>query len=71
MKIALGTIPIAVAKVVGRNHEADHAAIDETQVPVIVFVNLEQRNHVVGILLTYLFIIRLSNQVKALVGISF
>ena len=71
MKIALGTVPIAVAKVIGRNHEADHAAIDETQVPIIIFVNLEQRNHVVGILLAYLFIIRFAQQVEALVSIGF
>ena len=71
MKIALGTVPIAVAEVVGRNHEADHAAIDETQVPVIVFVNLEQRNHVVGILLANLFVIRFAQQVETLVSISF
>ena len=71
MQVALDAIPIAVSEVVGRNHEADHAAIDETQVPIVVLINLEQRNHVVGILLTYLFIIRLSNQVKALVSIGF
>ena len=71
MHVALDAIPIAVSEVVGRNHEADHAAIDETQVPIVVLINLEQRNHVVGILLAYLFIIRFAQQVETLVGIGF
>ena len=70
MQEASDAIPIAVAEVVGRNHEAQHAAIDETQSPVIAFIDLKQREHGVGILFAALLKIRFAQQVKTLVGLG-